>query len=72
MRERACVGASRWSCDETVKYAGDGKNRGVGGVGVALDIDGGVAAGIASVVIRKVSPAPSQSELVIIGVCIKV
>lgn len=34
-------------------------------VGVEAEVDGS-----GSVVIRKVSPAPSQSELVMIGVCI--
>jgi hypothetical protein len=72
VRDTACVGASRWSWDETVRYAGDGKNGGFGGVGVTLEVVGGVADGIGSVLMRKVSPAPSQSELVIIGVCMKV
>jgi hypothetical protein len=85
------VGHSRWSCEETVRFTGEGK-KGVGVddeavVGAASwgvydeaivevdestedvpDPDGSVDDRPKGAVIPKVSPAPSQSELVSSGV----
>lgn len=62
VRERECVGASRWSWDETVRLTGCGKNV-VGAVG-----DDELEAGNVGFWSRKTSPAPSQSDEVRIGV----
>jgi hypothetical protein len=54
---------SRCNCDDTVKYDGWEKNSS-GGAG--LEPDGAVTTGA----MRNVSPAPSQSFDVNIGVCV--
>jgi hypothetical protein len=86
------VGHSRWSCEDTVKFTGDGK-KGVGvedeavvvveGGGVddeaIVEVDESTGGDVPDpevsvdsrpkgAVIPKVSPAPSQSELVSSGV----
>ena len=58
-----CAKASKWSCDETVRYLGPLKNE-LSSPAV------GFGASEGSVSTLKTSPAPSQSEDVMIGGCV--
>lgn len=63
--------ASRWSCVETVRYFGERKKESGRSLGFAPSADFAPSAGLgAPAASVKTSPAPSQSEDVMMGGCV--